>query len=199
MNEDPSPESILECALNLADPQARAAWLDEACGEDEALRGEIESLLAAHCAADAAFMDTLVDPVWSEVPGEKEGDTIGRYKLLQQIGEGGFGTVYMAAQTEPVKRRVALKVIKAGMDSKEVIARFEAERQALALIDHPHIAKVREEIVEILQQQKRDALVKQWQEEARVKVDAWEKENKGAAVPAGAGENATPKGQGGAE
>src|SRR5438105_424285 len=75
---------------------------------------------------------------------EKPGDRIGRYKLLQQIGEGGCGTVYMAEQTEPVRRRVALKVIKLGMDTKQVIARFEAERQALALMDHPNIAKVLE-------------------------------------------------------
>ena len=75
-------------------------------------------------------------------PTEKAGDRIGRYKLLQQIGEGGCGVVYMAEQQEPVKRRVALKVIKLGKDTKEVVARFEAERQALALMDHPHIAKV---------------------------------------------------------
>jgi len=73
---------------------------------------------------------------------EKPGDTIGPYKLLQQIGEGGFGVVYMAEQRKPIKRKVALKIIKPGMDTKEVIARFEAERQALALMDHPHIAKV---------------------------------------------------------
>ncbi len=77
-----------------------------------------------------------------EPPGEKSGDQIGRYKLLQQIGEGGCGVVYMAEQEEPVRRRVALKVIKLGMDTKQVIARFEAERQALALMDHPNIAKV---------------------------------------------------------
>jgi eukaryotic-like serine/threonine-protein kinase len=75
-------------------------------------------------------------------PSEKPGDTIGRYKLLQKIGEGGCGVVYMAEQEEPVKRRVALKVIKLGMDTKSVIARFEAERQALAMMDHPNIAKV---------------------------------------------------------
>src|SRR5262249_36974005 len=75
-------------------------------------------------------------------PTEKPGDRIGRYKLLQQIGEGGCGVVYMAEQEEPVRRRVALKVIKLGMDTKQVVARFEAERQALALMDHPNIAKV---------------------------------------------------------
>src|SRR5262245_36425585 len=77
-----------------------------------------------------------------KVPGDKAGDRIGRYKLLQQIGEGGCGVVYMAEQAEPVRRRVALKVIKLGMDTKNVVARFEAERQALALMDHPNIAKV---------------------------------------------------------
>ena len=74
--------------------------------------------------------------------GEKAGEWIGRYKLLEKIGEGGFGSVWMAQQREPVKRRVALKVIKLGMDTAQVIARFEAERQALAMMDHPNIAKV---------------------------------------------------------
>ena len=77
-----------------------------------------------------------------EPPGEQAGDRIGQYKLLQEIGEGGMGTVWMAEQQEPVRRRVALKVIKLGMDTKQVIGRFEAERQALALMDHPNIAKV---------------------------------------------------------
>src|SRR5205814_2294999 len=77
-------------------------------------------------------------PVLSEGPGS----TIGRYKLLEQIGEGGFGVVFMAEQTSPVRRKVALKVIKLGMDTKQVIARFEAERQALALMEHPNIARV---------------------------------------------------------
>src|SRR6266481_4112454 len=90
--------------------------------------------------------DFLEQPPPEAVPdtgvGEKPGDRIGRYKLLQQIGEGGCGVVYMADQEEPVRRRVALKVIKLGMDTKQVIARFEAERQALALMDHPNIAKV---------------------------------------------------------
>jgi serine/threonine protein kinase len=76
------------------------------------------------------------------VPDEALGQTLGRYKLLEKIGEGGFGAVYVAEQKEPVKRRVALKIIKLGMDTRQVVARFEAERQALALMDHPNIAKV---------------------------------------------------------
>ncbi|RYD36645.1 MAG: serine/threonine protein kinase, partial [Verrucomicrobiaceae bacterium] len=106
-----------------------------------ALREEVESLLAAHF-ADDTFLEPVADPLWRETRRESEGDMIGRYRLLEQIGEGGFGTVFLAVQSQPVKRHVALKVIKPGMDSREVIARFEAERQALAMMDHPHIAKV---------------------------------------------------------
>ena len=134
-------EIILQAALEIPSLQERAAYLDDACGGDPALQEEAESLIAAHFEAET-FMDTLANPVWSEVRSEKEGDTIGRYKLIQQIGEGGFGTIYLAEQSDPVKRQVALKVIKPGMDSKEIIARFEAERQALAMMNHPHIAKV---------------------------------------------------------
>jgi hypothetical protein len=137
----PSPEIILHAALEIPGPQERAAYLDESCLGDRALREEVESLIAAHF-ADESFLEPFSDPLWSETRREGEGDMIGRYKLIQQIGEGGFGTVFLAEQSQPVKRQVALKVIKPGMDSKEVIARFEAERQALALMDHPHIAKV---------------------------------------------------------
>ena len=127
-------------------PGQRAAYLDKACEGDAALRQRVEELLQASEAA-GAFLEkpasgsggTVRD---TAVPSEKAGDRIGRYKLLQQIGEGGCGVVYMAEQTEPVHRRVALKVIKLGMDTKQVIARFEAERQAVALMDHPNIAKV---------------------------------------------------------
>jgi serine/threonine protein kinase len=137
----PSPEIILHAALEIPGPQERAAYLEESCTGDRALREEIEMLIAAHF-ADETFMEPLADPLWLEARSEREGDRIGRYKLLRQIGEGGFGTVYLAEQDHPVKREVALKVIKPGMDSREIIARFEAERQALALMDHPHIAKV---------------------------------------------------------
>jgi len=141
MPDQPTLEIILQAALEIPDLRERTAFLDEACGGDQTLRDEVESLIAAHF-ADETFMAPLADPLWREVRGESEGDMIGRYKLLRQIGEGGFGTVYLAEQSQPVKRQVALKVIKPGMDSKEIIARFEAERQALALMDHAHIAKV---------------------------------------------------------
>ncbi len=134
---------------------ARAAYLDEACAGDATLRRRVEELLRAHEEASGFLQDpaagaprpavavTAPDSLQSAAaPGEKVGDRIGRYKLLQQIGEGGCGIVYMAEQEEPVRRRVALKIIKLGMDTKSVIARFEAERQALALMDHPNIAKV---------------------------------------------------------
>src|SRR6516162_6401164 len=133
----------------------RAAYLDQTCAGDAALRQRVEELLRAGEDAegflqepapgaqrpeDAPAAPTLVLNL--AATGEKAGDRIGRYKLLQQIGEGGCGLVYMAEQEEPVRRRVALKVIKLGMDTKSVIARFEAERQALAMMDHPNIARV---------------------------------------------------------
>jgi serine/threonine protein kinase len=138
-------EEIFEAASKLPAEQ-RAAYLQTACGDDAALRARIEGLLKAHDEA-VDFMEEPAGPARKTIvltlpPDEKPGDKIGRYKLLQQIGEGGCGMVYMAEQEEPVRRRVALKVIKLGMDTKSVIARFEAERQALAMMDHPNIAKV---------------------------------------------------------
>ena len=121
----------------------RERFLAEACGDDAALKEQIVSLLKAD--SDEANSDFLkiTRIIRPTIPlTEKPGDRIGRYKLLEQIGEGGCGVVYMAEQEEPVRRRVALKVIKLGMDTKQVIARFEAERQALAMMDHPSIAKV---------------------------------------------------------
>jgi tRNA A-37 threonylcarbamoyl transferase component Bud32 len=143
---------IFLAALEMTDPAARAEFLRNACGDDLALRQRVEELLREEGNV-GAFLET---PAASPTPPasgpggterigvvtEKPGDRIGRYKLLQQIGEGGCGVVYMAEQEEPVRRRVALKVIKLGMDTKSVIARFEAERQALAMMDHPNIAKV---------------------------------------------------------
>jgi WD40 repeat protein/serine/threonine protein kinase len=139
MNE----QAIFIAALQ-EDPDRRAAYLDKACAADPALRQRVEKLLDAHERAGsflkqpaAAAVTDAYRPV-SEGPG----NVIGPYKLLQQIGEGGFGVVYMAEQQEPVRRKVALKIIKPGMDSREVIARFESERQALALMDHPNVARV---------------------------------------------------------
>ena len=132
-------------ALQLPADQ-RDAWLKRACGDDQALRQRVRKLLGAHNKV-GDFLE-LSSPVTASgarpgIPiGEKPGDRIGHYKLLEQIGEGGCGVVFMAEQEEPVRRRIALKIIKPGMDTKSVIARFEAERQALALMDHPNIARV---------------------------------------------------------
>src|SRR6266404_2028556 len=138
-------ETIFAAALALP-PEQRTACLDQACGGDADLRQRVEVLLNSHAAG--AFLEEPAAPVAAHTlrisppVSERPGDRIGRYKLLQQIGEGGCGVVYMAEQEEPVRRRVAFKVIKLGMDTKQVLARFDAERQALALMDHPNIAKV---------------------------------------------------------
>src|SRR5262245_56591357 len=138
-------EIFLE-ALEMATPEARAAYLQSACGEDVALRRKVDALLKEHFSEDSLLAGPALEgertaeawPPASEAPAQM----IGRYKLLERIGEGGFGEVWMAEQREPVKRRVALKIIKPGMDSRQVVARFEAERQALAMMDHANIAKV---------------------------------------------------------
>ncbi len=139
-----SEEEIFHQARARTDPDERAAYVEQACGGNAALRASVEALLRADVGA-TGFMDRTAPDVDAtlDVPiGERPDTVIGPYKLIEQIGEGGMGTVWMAQQTEPVKRLVAVKLIKAGMDSKQVIARFEAERQALALMDHPSIAKV---------------------------------------------------------
>ena len=133
-------ELLFNQAINLA-PAERTAFLAEACEGDAELREHLKELLAAEAEAGAFLPEQPAVSLTFE-PGERPGDWIGRYKLLQKIGEGGCGVVYMAEQEEPVRRRVALKVIKLGMDTKSVIARFEAERQALAMMDHPNIARV---------------------------------------------------------
>jgi serine/threonine protein kinase len=138
-----SEEAIFLAALDKATRQERAAYVEGACAGNETLHRRVLELLASHDAAcgplDAppAALGATIDVVT-----ERPGTQIGPYKLLQQIGEGGMGVVYMADQAEPIARRVALKIIKPGMDTRQVIARFEAERQALALMDHPNIAKV---------------------------------------------------------
>jgi WD40 repeat protein/serine/threonine protein kinase len=137
-------ESLFHQARGLP-PGERAAFLEQACGGDDALRGRVEVLLQAHDNPGSFLGGPAAPPEASGRPRpspEGPGSRVGPYKLLQQIGEGGMGTVWMAEQAQPVQRKVALKVVKPGMDSANVLARFEAERQALALMDHPHIAKV---------------------------------------------------------
>ncbi|MCA9284454.1 MAG: serine/threonine protein kinase [Phycisphaerales bacterium] len=128
----------------------RGAALAAACAGDKTLRAEVDALLQAEARAGGFLADPTGDvtgahdgvATMAAATHEKVGEQVGRYKLLEQIGEGGFGSVWAAEQREPVKRRVALKIVKLGMDTKQVIARFEAERQALAMMDHPNIAKV---------------------------------------------------------
>jgi len=138
-------EAIYHAALEKKAGPERSAFLDATCGKDPNLRAKVEALLKANeeaggfLEAPAFDADVTLD---TSALTEGPGTVIGRYKLLEQIGEGGFGVVYMAEQTKPISRRVALKIIKLGMDTKSVIARFEAERQALAMMDHPNIAKV---------------------------------------------------------
>ena len=138
-------ERVFHIAREITKPEARSDYLDQICAGDQALRKRVEALLEVH-EQEQDFLksggqepeSTVEHAPISECPGQ----TIGRYRLLQVIGEGGMGVVYMAEQTRPVERRVALKIIKPGMDTKQVIARFEAERQALVMMDHPNIAKV---------------------------------------------------------
>jgi tetratricopeptide (TPR) repeat protein len=139
--------AIFDQALEIESAEERLAYLVNACAGNATLRQEVEALLSSHAAAGGflesppatnAFAPNLDPPILLLPPGT----VIGRYKLLEPIGEGGYGVVFMAEQTSPVHRKVALKIVKAGMDTRQVIARFEAERQALALMDHPNIAKV---------------------------------------------------------
>ena len=139
------PEEIFNRALELTDSAKRAAYLDDACAGDAKLREEVDALLKWDCEAGGFMNAPDRDPnatlEAAPVP-DMTGTVIGRYKLLEKIGEGGMATVYMAEQRHPICRRVALKIIKLGMDTRQVIGRFEAERQALAMMDHPNIATV---------------------------------------------------------
>jgi serine/threonine protein kinase/tetratricopeptide (TPR) repeat protein len=137
-------KSIFGKAVEIGSVAEREVFLAEACGADRRLRAEVESLLQAGQAAGQFFADLRPPPgaTVDQCASERPGDYIGSYKLLEQIGEGGFGVVFVAEQTHPLRRKVALKVLKPGMDSRQVVSRFEAERQALALMDHPNIAKV---------------------------------------------------------
>jgi serine/threonine protein kinase/tetratricopeptide (TPR) repeat protein len=141
----PDNEAIFHAAREIPDPERRREYVREACGGDEARFAQVEALLAAAEGPDSLLdRPAAANPVVTidQPATERLGAVIGPYKLIEPIGEGGMGTVWMAQQTEPVKRAVAVKLIKSGMDSKQVLARFEAERQALALMDHPNIARV---------------------------------------------------------
>jgi serine/threonine protein kinase/Tfp pilus assembly protein PilF len=142
---NPTRERLFHAAGELRDPAQRVAFLDAACGHDQRLRAEIEDLLR-HDDEAGSFLDKPAASGQStedyQPITERPGTVIGPYKLMEQIGEGGMGLVFVAEQQAPVRRKVALKIIKPGMDSKQVIARFEAERQALAMMDHQNIAKV---------------------------------------------------------
>jgi WD40 repeat protein/serine/threonine protein kinase len=138
-------KEIFLAAVEKQDAAARDAYVRAACGPDEDVRRQVDALLGQHAQAGSFLEPPARSPVVTvdEQPvREGPGTVIGPYKLLEQIGEGGFGVVFMAEQVQPVRRKVALKVIKPGMDSRQTVARFEAERQALALMDHPNIAKV---------------------------------------------------------
>jgi serine/threonine protein kinase len=142
---EPKLRDVFSKALQCQTAEEQEAYLVQACQGDVELRARVEELLQAHREVGSFLQEpsasrgaTVDEPPVSEGPGT----VIGPYKLLQQIGEGGMGTVFMAEQTQPVQRKVALKVIKPGMDSRQVIARFEAERQALAMMDHVNIARV---------------------------------------------------------
>ncbi|MHC4732222.1 MAG: serine/threonine protein kinase, partial [Planctomycetota bacterium] len=132
-------EELFQQAADLPGSKRRQ-FLDEQCGSDQALRGEIETLLRHERQATGSFLERK--PTTTRLPAEAAGAMIGHYRILEPIGEGGFAVVYLADQQEPIRRRVALKLIKLGMDTKQVIARFEAERQALALMEHASVAKV---------------------------------------------------------
>ena len=152
----PREKAVFCQAVEITDPEERRQFLDQACGTDKALREQVEELLALSKSSDDFFKECApaleaapadADQALSAAESSLEAETpeasrIGPYKLLQKLGEGGCGVVYMAEQEQPIRRRVALKIIKFGMDTRNVIARFEAERQALALMDHPNIARV---------------------------------------------------------
>src|SRR5262245_19287502 len=139
-----SLKELFLAALEIAAPD-RAVWLQRECADPDQ-RERLDRMLAAHDAPNSLLDATEAAPVSTvdQPIAESPGTMVGPYKLLEQIGEGGFGVVFMAEQTGPGRRKVALKILKPGMDSRQVIARFEAERQALAIMDHPGIAKVLE-------------------------------------------------------
>src|SRR5262249_19911232 len=136
-------DEVFDEALRRAAGQDRARYLDEVCGGDLELRRRVERLLRAVSEAGSFLETPAQDPsrTVDQPPVESPGTVIGPYKLVEQIGEGGFGVVFLAEQTQPLRRQVALKILKPGMDTRQVVARFEGERQALALMDPPNTPK----------------------------------------------------------
>ena len=145
IDENKNEEAIFKAAVKLKIPAEQKAYIEDACGNDSKLLARVTSLLDVSGGKNS-ILDILIaepDVTMDDLPvSEAPGTVIGRYKLLEKIGEGGMAVVYMAEQQEPIRRKVALKIIKLGMDTEQVIARFEAERQALAMMDHPNIARV---------------------------------------------------------
>ncbi len=144
MATEPLPiDEIFWRASQLASPDERARYLDRACHGNEALRRRLDRLLELQ--PDAERFLEVAEPTWPMIDdesSEQPGMVIGNYRLLEQIGHGGMGVVFMAEQSQPVRRKVALKILKPGMDTEEILGRFEQERQALAIMDHPHITRV---------------------------------------------------------
>ena len=142
---EPNEEVVFDIARRIEESDVRKDYVDQACATDPALKSRVNELLGLH-GEEVSFLESppagLPPTVAMNQVTEKIGQTIGRYKLREQIGEGGMGVVFVAEQENPLRRKVALKVIKPGMDSKAVLARFNAERNALALMNHPNIAKV---------------------------------------------------------
>ena len=138
-------EAIFKAAAKLSAPAEQKAYVEDACGNDSELLARVTSLLEVSGSRNSILDVLIAEPEVTpddQPIAEGPGMVIGRYKLLERIGEGGMAVVYMAEQEKPIRRKVALKIIKLGMDTKSVITRFEAERQALAMMDHPNIAKV---------------------------------------------------------
>ncbi|TWU13414.1 Serine/threonine-protein kinase PknB [Symmachiella macrocystis] len=142
MSINPQTKHLFDLAVEIPDPQQQALFLEIACADNHELRTELEELLR-HDATENNPLDAPLAPsILGHFSGLQPGTKIGPYKIREQIGEGGFGEVYVAEQTKPIRRKVALKLIKLGMESKNIVGRFESERQALAMMDHPHVAKV---------------------------------------------------------
>src|SRR4051812_18449481 len=144
MPHSPSTDrSIFLDAIEITSSVEREAFLARACRDNAQLRSAVNALLAAHGqSGDLLDAPDQLSPTIDRPLEERPGTVIGPYKLMEEIGAGGFGLVFVAEQQQPLRRKIALKVIKPGMDTREVIARFEAERQALALMDHPNIARI---------------------------------------------------------